>query len=439
MNTRRALSLTSAALATALALSGCGAGSGSGGASADGSVEITLSGWNLSNTPEFKTLADGFMKDHTNVKVTLKEYSADDYDSQVTVDISGGATTDVVTMKNMSKYYSYATSGGLMDITDIATDLGKNMDVSVYDLDGKYFAVPYRTDSWVMFYNKDMFAKAGVAEPKAGWTWDDFIKVCEELKAKLPAAGYDANAVKPTYMHSWQTVVQSFALAQTKGADYFSGDYSYMKPYYERALKMQDEDLTLSYSTATASKVQYQAQFGNQKAAMVPMGSWYIATLLDQQKSGAADTFEWGMVSVPQNPDQSVPSTPETFGSSTGFALSSKLSGAKLDAAREFVKWACGEGGATALAGITSTPAYMSDAVATAFFAKDGMPTDDQSKAAWSEHKTTPDTPIGAGTAEIQALLNVMHSAIMTGTKSIDKGLTDGTAEIKNSGALDAK
>lgn len=168
MNTRRALSLTSAALAVALALSGCGAGSGSGGASADGSVEITLSGWNLSNTPEFRTLADGFMKDHPNVKVTLKEYSADDYDSQVTVDISGGATTDVVTMKNMSKYYSYATSGGLMDITDIATDLGKNMDVSVYDLDGKYFAVPYRTDSWVMFYNKDMFAKAGVAEPKAG-------------------------------------------------------------------------------------------------------------------------------------------------------------------------------------------------------------------------------------------------------------------------------
>ena len=439
MNNRRALSLAAASAAVALALTGCGAGGPSTGTTADGKVELTMTGWNLSATPEFKTLTDGYMATHPNVTITLKEYSSDDYEKQLTVDLSGGQPADIITMKGMNKYYGYAQSGGLLNIADIAKELSPGLDSSIYDLNGEYYSIPYRTDSWVIFYNKDMFKKAGVAEPKAGWTWDDYIKTGEQLKAGLAAAGYDANSVKASYMHNWQTVVQAFALAQVDGADYFSGDYTYMKKYYERALKMQDEDLTINYATSTASKVQYQAQFGSQKAAMLPMGSWYISTLVDQQKTGAAEKFDWGMVSVPQNPDKSTPSVPETFGSSTGLSLSAKLSGAKLEAAKDFVKWACGEEGAMALAAITSTPAYSSDKVVEKFFSNAGIPTDEQSKDAWSEHKTTPDTPIGAGTAEIQSLLNTMHSAIMTGTKPIDQGLADGGREIQNSGALTAK
>lgn len=438
MNRRRISMLVALTAASAMVLGGCGAADDAG--TANGKVSLTLSGWNLSSTPEFKTLADGFMESHPNVTIELKEYSTDDYDKQLTVDLSGGATTDIITIKSPAKYNTFTQSGGLADLSDVVGEAKDSIaDPSLYEVDGKYYALPYRTDSWVVFYNKDMFKKAGVEEPKSGWTWDDYIKTAEQLKSGLAAAGYDASAVKPTYMHNWQTVVQAFALAQVKGADYFSGDYSYMEKYYERALKMQDEDLTINYATSSASKVQYQAQFGSQKAAMLPMGTWYISSLVDQQRSGAADKFEWGMVSAPQNPDEPLPSVPKTYGSTTGFSVAAKLSGAKLRAAKEFVKWACGEGGALALAGITSTPAYVSDKVVEKFFSNAGIPTDEQSKDAWSKHDTTPDTPLKAGTAEIQSLLNTMHSAIMTGTKSIDQGLADGAKEIRNSGALNAQ
>ena len=33
---------------------------------------------------------------------------------------------------------------------------------------------------------------------------------------------------------------------------------------------------------------------------MMPMGTWYIATLIAQQASGDADNFDWGIAPVPQ-------------------------------------------------------------------------------------------------------------------------------------------
>ena len=404
-------------------------------------TEITFAGWSLDSTPEFKTLADAFNKEHPNITVNLKEYSADDYDTQLTGDISSGSQPDVFPIKNLQKYYTYATSEGLADLSDIAADYkdDKNIDVSNYDLDGKYYAMPYRQDSWVLFYNKDMFEKAGVAAPDGTWTWDDYTKAAEELKEKLPAAGYDANSVYPMYQHNWRSLVQAFALAQTgytPDKNFFKGDFNYMKPYYERALKWQKDGLTIDWNTSKTTSVQYQAQFGTQKAAMLPMGTWYAATLVSQQASGDADQFNWGIAPIPQNPDEKASDKPVTFGDPTGLAVSSKIDGQKLAAAKEFVKWAAGEGGSKALAEIATTPSYFSDAVADVYFSVKGMANDDLTKKAWQEHDTKPENPVGEGGDTIGTLLDTAHSAIMTGTQSVDQALSEASQNAKDQGAV---
>ena len=211
----KALAVTTAGI---MLLAGCGGGgsskqasSGSDGFDSKAKTAITFAGWSLDMTPEFKTLANGFHKAHPNVTVNVKQYSADDYDKQLTADISSGAQPDVFPIKNMLKYVTYSDSQGLADISDIAKGYqgNKHIDLNGYEHNGKYFALPYRSDTWVLFYNKDMFKKAGVEEPNAKWTWDDYTKAAKELKEKLPAAGYDANSVYPMYMHNWQSVVQS--------------------------------------------------------------------------------------------------------------------------------------------------------------------------------------------------------------------------------------
>src|SRR5699024_11299347 len=62
----------------------------------------------------------------------------------------------------------------------------------------------YRQDSWVVYYNKEMFAAAGIDEPDGSWTWDDFADLAEELTSALAGTDYRA---KGAYMHNWQSIV----------------------------------------------------------------------------------------------------------------------------------------------------------------------------------------------------------------------------------------
>jgi multiple sugar transport system substrate-binding protein len=55
-----------------------------------------------------------------------------------------------------------------MNLDDIPPGL-----MNISKIDGKTYAMPIGFTTQVVFYNKDMFAAAGVAEPQAGWTWAD--------------------------------------------------------------------------------------------------------------------------------------------------------------------------------------------------------------------------------------------------------------------------
>lgn len=433
-------------------LSACGSGNAAGADNKgipafdpNAKTEISFAGWALSSTPEFQILADAFMVKYPNVTVTVKEYSSDSYDKQMTADLASHKVPEVFPIKSMNSYYTYAVeSKGLADLTDIAKSFdSEKLDVSTHEIDGKYYGLPYRRDLWVMYYNKDMFEKAGVAAPDGTWTWDDYIKTAEELKENLPSAGY-GNDVYPTFTWNKQSFVQDFALNQTQKdpkAAKLSGKYDFFKPYYERALKLQDEGLTLSYNTITTTKVTYQGQFGTQKVAMFPNGSWYPSTLISQQKSGDAQKFEWGMAPVPQNPDASTNTQtdkPVTVAGALGIGISAYATGQKAAAAREFAKFAVGEDGAVALAKNGVNPAYISGKVTEAFFSVAGMPGDDLSKAAFTNYDTKQSTPVitGAAVSKVTSLLGDAHSAIMTETSSMDQALADVEQKIADSGVL---
>ncbi|KAB8289571.1 ABC transporter substrate-binding protein [Bifidobacterium avesanii] len=438
------ITATAAITAALLALAGCG--SGQGGASSaetfdpNAKTEITLGGWSLSTANnEFKTLADGFMKKYPNVTVTLKEYSADDFDKQMTTDLSGGNMPDAFPIKNLQKYYLYAKeSGALADLNSVAATYrdDKNIDISQYNIDGTYYALPYRQDLSVLFYNKTMFDKAGVAVPDGTWTWDDYMRTARELKQKLPAAGYDPASVYPTYHHStWQAYGQAIATAQAGDADKFqAGDFDYMKDYYNNVfLPAQDEGLTISYNTANATKVQYAAQFDTEKAAMMLMDTWQVGGVITDAQTGNGDKFEWGIAPLPQNASNTS-GTPVTYGDPTGFAVFENSSGQKRAAAMEFVKWAAGEEASALLAQTHSTPSYFSQKVIDTYFAAEGVPQDELSRTTWSKHTVKPENPVTAKTNEIQGNLKIAHSTIMTETGSVDAALAKASADTKQLG-----
>ena len=427
---RSTSALLGIATVASLVLAGCGSGGGSADATPTGPVTISLAGWSLSTTPEFKTLADGFHTANPNVTVQLKEYDAANYDTQMTADLAAGSAPDVYVQKNLKMFYSYQNGGQLLDVSDVAKGLGGTVGgMAGYQVSGKTYAIPYRQDSWVLYYNKALFDKAKVAYPDGSWTWDKYVEVSKALTTGLKNAGSKATG---DYQHTWQSTVQGFALAQTPNASLQSGDFSYLKPYYQRSLDLQSAGAQATFGTATTTKLTYQAQFGKQQAAMLLMGTWYIATLLAQQAKGDSDPFGWGMAPAPQfDASTTGTSTPVTFGDPTGLGINPHIKKEKVAAAKAFLAYAAGQQGAKALATIGITPADTA-AVTADFFALKGMPTDDLSKFAFSKHDTRPENPVSKYTAALQNILNDMHSSVLSGSKNLDAAISDAQKRAKN-------
>ncbi|MDG4797091.1 extracellular solute-binding protein [Micromonospora sp. WMMD1082] len=418
-----------AATALTLVLAGCSGDEEP--ADPNAPVTLTLAGWSLASTPEFKTLADGFRATHPNVTVELKEYDATNYDTQMTADLAAGTAPDLYVLKNLKNFYTYQNGGQLREVTELAADLDDVPSLAAYQVDGKTYAVPYRADSWVLYYNKELFEKAQVALPDGSWTWDDYAARAKELTSGLKATGSTATGA---YLHVWQSTVQGFALAQTPNADLLSGDFGFLKPYYQRSLDLQAAGAQPSFGTANTNKLTYQAQFGKQQSAMMVMGTWYIATLLAQRESGDADTFEWGIAPVPQfdTSTAGTSATPVTFGDPTGLGINPKISGSKLPAAQAFLSYVAGEEAGKALAGIGITPARFSEPVTQALFGLDGVPQDDLSKFAFATHTTKPENPVSKHTAGLQNLLNEMHTAVLSNSKGVDAAVDEAQKRAKN-------
>ncbi|MFC7534142.1 ABC transporter substrate-binding protein [Actinoplanes sp. GCM10030250] len=417
-----------AATAISLVLAGCSGGDSD---EASGPATITLAGWSLATTPEFQKLADGFRSVNPDVTIEVKEYDAANYDTQMIADLAAGKAPDIYTQKTLKNFYTYQSGKQLLDVSDVAGKLGSTVGgLSAYQVDGKTYAIPYRQDSWVVYYNKALFDQAGVKHPDGSWTWDDYAAAAKDLTTKLKAKGSKALG---TYQHTWQSTLQGFALAQTAGADLQSGDFSYLKPYYQRALDLQTAGAQASFGDATTNKLTYQAQFGKQQAAMMVMGTWYMATLRSQQEKGDADKFEWGIAPAPQltKATTGTSATPVTFADPTGFGINPKIDEKKAQAAKDFLAYAAGPEGAKALAGIAITPA---DTTTTkdSFFTVSGLPTDDLSKFTFATHDTKPENPVSKYTAPLQNILNDMHSAVLSGSKPLDAAITEAQDRAKN-------
>jgi len=428
---KRTIIATAGIAVGALALAGCSSGGSSDdGVAEDGSLTLTMSGWSVETTPEFQLLADAYSEKNPDVTVEIVDYDPAEYNTLVTADLAAGKGPDIITQKEVKFVTTFQEGGQLLDVSDVSLpdDIGG---AESYVVDGTTYAVPYRQDSWVLYYNKALFDQAGIEYPDGSWTWDDYDAAAEELSSSLDGA-------KGSYQHSWQSTLQGFANAQND-ADILAGDYGYMAPYYERVLALQEAGAQESFNTVTANQLTYQGEFGKQNTAMLPMGTWFVATLIAQQDAGEADDFEWGIAPIPQLDASTTgtDATPVTFGDPTGFGINANINEEKIDAAKDFLAFTASEEAATALAEIGITPALLTDPVIEAYFAVEGAPQDDLSTFAVQTHETRPENPTSSKTAAVQNILNDMHSAILSGSDGVDDAIADAEERVANEVGLD--
>ncbi len=142
---------------------------------------------------------EGFNQKYPLIKVTKNYLTIDSYNTTVQRLSQAGSLAEVIWCNstnyyylvsnqialNLDEFYEQGEAAGQFDYdADFTSDFRKSG-----TFDGVPYAVPRSIDSAVTFYNKDVLTKAGVdlnpetTVVKNGWTWEDFLSVCKQVRA----------------------------------------------------------------------------------------------------------------------------------------------------------------------------------------------------------------------------------------------------------------
>ena len=414
---------------TASLLVGCGATSNNNAGSSTGSTTIKWSIWDEKTTPYWGQLADAYMAKNPNVKIELTDLGSADYSTVLSTELSGnGSEFDVVTIKDVPGYATLIAKGVLESLDErIKT---ANVDLTKYNgatdqlkADGKLYELPFRSDFWLLYYNKDIFDKAKVAYPTNDMTLEQY----DALARKVSKTGFGNDQIYGSHYHTWRSAIQLFGVLDGKHS-ILEGNYDWTKPYYEMVLNEQKDGICRTYVDTTASNLHYSGAFSEGNTATMNMGTWFIGTLISNVANGKYDKAlcgNWGVVKYP-HPAGVAAGT--TLGQVTSLAI--PTSSKNKDAAWDFVKFVSGEEGADVVAKSGNFPAIMNDNTASQISAIAGFPTDDASKKALLTTKVYLEAPYDKNIAQINTILDTYHKDIMNGDISVDAGILKMNKEV---------
>lgn len=388
-------------------------------------VKMKWALWDIDATAYYQPLLDAYKEKHPNVEIEMVDLGSTDYMTVLATQLSGGANDlDIITVKDIPGYSNLVNLGMLEPLNEInTTEVSKfGGTIEQITVEDKYYALPFRSDFWVVFYNKDLFDKAKVDYPTNDMTLDEY-----DALARKMTSGSGAEKVYGCHYHTWRSAVQLFGVLDGKNS-IVDGTYDFLKPYYERVLAQQKDGICQDYATLKASNIHYSGVFYNNQCAMMNMGSWFIATQIEKVKSGESLATNWGMVKYP-HPDGVEAGT--TLGTITSLAINSKS--ANKEAAADFINFVCGEEGAEVIAKTGTIPAIQNDKVMETIASMEGYPTDENSKEALQTSQIYLEMPMHDKSADIEVVLNEAHDNIMTENVTIEDGLktmTDGVKAI---------
>lgn len=163
--------------------------------------------------------------------------------------------------------------------------------------DGKVYAIPRDKGILCYYYNKELYAKAGI---KPAETWEEFWSNCDKLKA----AGITPIALEPT----WVGNIFFSAILASEGEDGYSLVNSKEKPtkFNNKDMVSALEKLKKLYTDysgedAVVSKYENAAnQFMNSRAAMVANGIWMTNDFADSNKAPEGFLDKIGVATFPE-------------------------------------------------------------------------------------------------------------------------------------------
>jgi multiple sugar transport system substrate-binding protein len=292
---RTALAVAGLLTAT-LALTACGgSSSGSTGAPTTGPIKI----WYSNNAQEVawgKATVAAWNKLHADQQVTAEEVPAGKSSEEVIgAAITAGTEPCLIYNTSPASVSQFQKQGGLIDLNTFADGAsyieGRTGDLAkqYQSTDGHYYQLPWKSNPVMIFYNKKIFAKAGIdtANPPLA-TYAQFLDTAKKVVSSKAAKYAIYPAPSSEFYQSWFDFYPLYA-AETGGKQLVVDKKASFDNAQGQAVASFWQQL---YSQKLAGTETYNGDsFADGTAAMAVVGPWAIANY-----KGKVD---WGVVPVP--------------------------------------------------------------------------------------------------------------------------------------------
>jgi multiple sugar transport system substrate-binding protein len=296
---RRITKILATTAVLGLTLAACGSNGGGGGSTDAMQAKGPITIWYSNNESEVawgKAMVEAWNSAHADQKIEAQEIPAGKSSEEVIgAAITAGTAPCLVFNTAPAAVGQFQRQGGLVDLSKFSDGTsyieGRSGEVAQQykGTDGGYYQLPWKSNPVMIFYNKDLFKKAGLdAENPKLSTYDEFLAAAKKIK--------DSGAAK-------------YAIYPAPTSEFFQTQFDFIPMYAAESGGKQivaDGKATFNdasglavanfwksiYADGLAGKEQVQGDaFASKVSAMSIVGPWAIAVYKGK--------VNWGSVPVP--------------------------------------------------------------------------------------------------------------------------------------------
>jgi len=306
--------------------------------------KVTITWWHVSTKDpalsDWQKMADDYMASHPNVNIEITVLENESFKTKLTTVMQSGDVPDIFQSWGGGTLKEQVDAGLVKDITaDLEANGGEWRNtfgagaLGVYAFDGKNYGVPWDMGMVSFWYNKDLFAQAGIANPPA--TWSEFLTDVQKLKDAGITPISVGEGDKWPGMHMWAYLVtriggEAAFNAVANGTGKWT-DPAFVQASDELVKLINMQPFQDGFLGATHDEM--QATFGNGEAAMELGGQWSPSVEAANSADGVG-VKNLGVFNFPAVEGGAGAAT-DAMGGGNGFAIGKNASPEAID----FVKY----------------------------------------------------------------------------------------------------
>ncbi len=268
----------------------------------DEPINLRYTLWIAADSPQvarFNEIAAAYTAEHPNVTITFESIPFGDYQTDVTLQLSGSNPPDAGWIVEGAARL-WVGSGVLTDLgptlsADDSYNIGdfSESSLSLWSEGDAVYGIPFSTSPFIVLYNRDLFEAAGTPTPDellatGEWTWESFAAAAKAIADNTEAYGFQSNDAALYTGNFWATLIP---IMRGFGGDSWSPD-----------------NMCLFNSPGSVAGLQYLHDMIFVDESMVPPGTevdFYAGNAgmtmgqLSRVNRLAEASFEWSIAPLP--------------------------------------------------------------------------------------------------------------------------------------------